>query len=108
MSYFLPQLQRRGRGLLRRLVWTGVLLLDYDAVEGVGTVLSHRLYIKAVGSEGDEKVSNGCLQCPSTLIDGRRNNGDGGFCASWPGPYCWNARPLREQAPYFLAGCTPR
>ena len=30
--------------MLRRLVWTGVLLLDYDAVEGAGAVLSHRLY----------------------------------------------------------------
>ena len=80
----------------RRLVGIGMLLLDYDAVEGVCAVLSHGLYIKAVGSEGDEKVSNGCLQCLTTLIDGRRNNGDGGFCASWPGPYCWNARPLRE------------
>ena len=86
------------------MVWTGVLLLDYDAVEGAGAVLSHRLYIEAAGSEADEKVSIG-WQCLSILIDGRRNDGDGGFCVSWSGPYCRNTSP---QATHHLAGSTSR
>ena len=34
---------------------TGVLLLDYDAVEGTGTALPCRLYIEAAGSKTDEE-----------------------------------------------------
>ena len=65
-----------------------MLLLDYDAVESAGAVLTRRLYIEAVGSEAAEKVGRG-WQCPSIPIDGRHNDRDGGFCASWPGPYYW-------------------
>ena len=84
-----------------------MLLLDYDAVEGAGAVSTRRLYIEAAGSEADEKVGRG-WQCPSILIGGRHNDGDGGFCASWPGPYCWTTTPLRGRAPYRLAGSTSR
>ena len=47
MSYFSLQLRDDGvRAAARRLVGIGMLLLDYDAVEGACAVLSHRLYMK--------------------------------------------------------------
>ena len=58
-------------------------MLDYDAVEGAGTVSARRIYIEAVGSEADEKVGRG-WHCPSILIGGRQNDRNGSFCASLP------------------------
>ena len=61
------------------------------------------------GGEGvsgtNEKVGRG-WQCSSILIDGRHNDGDGGICVSWSGPYCLTVTLLRGWAPYRLAGST--
>ena len=79
------------------MVWTGVLLLDYDAVEGAGAVLTHRLYIEAAGSEADEKVSRGwqcCLSSPVAATTAGETTG-WGVIRRQDGAlrYCWTTAP---------------